>query len=479
LVEQLKELTDRLVAAPQLDKSGSWIASKVTRPSLDKFGSWVQGQITQIITGEGDSPQTDDVRVKERTFGPFAHYSTISSTTTSAIPSPQMSTIDLADISTPPYRTGSAMALRPSSSNHVPINRASSAMDYVRRKASPVPRVSSASATSASFTDVQPTRSFSTSVLSNEATPRAHNIAPSANLTNLDTQMESARGEASASPLTGAWWGASESGAPTPTASQFVPLGHAVPASSDGFISLMDDPSFSMTPTATRPSAIDRSSSLESNEEDEDDLGLGNSMKRKKHEANGHVGDGEKEIEAGAHDKTPSQEPEKPAEKPAASGSWLSRILGRNSNAPVKASLGEQTSFYYDKDLKRWVNKNAKPEDPKPSAPPPPPRAQTASPGTASARLPTGPSPGPPPPIRPATAIDLTDSPPRKPPIRVRSNLVPPEASSAPTTPASANMSPSMDGPPGLNGPPPPGSRAGSRAKRNVRNRYVDVFQQQ
>ena len=48
--------------------------------------------------------------------------------------------------------------------------------------------------------------------------------------------------------------------------------------------------------------------------------------------------------------------------KPAASGGWLSRIWGgkradSTSPAPVKANLGEESTFYYDKELKRWVNK--------------------------------------------------------------------------------------------------------------------------
>lgn len=42
---------------------------------------------------------------------------------------------------------------------------------------------------------------------------------------------------------------------------------------------------------------------------------------------------------------------------------------------PIKAKLGEESSFYYDPDLKRWVNKKAgKEEQAKASATPPPPR---------------------------------------------------------------------------------------------------------
>jgi hypothetical protein len=47
------------------------------------------------------------------------------------------------------------------------------------------------------------------------------------------------------------------------------------------------------------------------------------------------------------------------------------------SNKPIKAKLGEASSFYYDPDLKRWVNKKAGKDDPtaSPGATPPPPRS--------------------------------------------------------------------------------------------------------
>ena len=46
--------------------------------------------------------------------------------------------------------------------------------------------------------------------------------------------------------------------------------------------------------------------------------------------------------------------------KQSASSGWLSRLWKRenSSPAPVKANLGEQSSFYYDKELGKWVNKN-------------------------------------------------------------------------------------------------------------------------
>jgi hypothetical protein len=48
--------------------------------------------------------------------------------------------------------------------------------------------------------------------------------------------------------------------------------------------------------------------------------------------------------------------------KTAATGSWLSKWWKKDSApGPVKANLGDETAFYYDKELKRWVNKKVSP----------------------------------------------------------------------------------------------------------------------
>lgn len=111
----------------------------------------------------------------------------------------------------------------------------------------------------------------------------------------------------------------------------------------------------------------------------------------------------------------------------------------------------------------------------KTSPPPPPPlRAQTASPGRQLGAMPP-PSPLGPPPARPASAqpSDMLE-PPRRPPTRLRSNLVPSDAEglSAPPSPMPTSGTP----PPGSG--PPAGRARGQTAKRNVRSRYVDVFQE-
>ncbi|TVY83686.1 COPII coat assembly protein sec16, partial [Lachnellula suecica] len=62
------------------------------------------------------------------------------------------------------------------------------------------------------------------------------------------------------------------------------------------------------------------------------------------------------------------------------------------SNKPIRAKLGESSSFYYDPDLKRWINKKGGDTAPTPTATPPPPRA-AGPPRTASGPPPSAPGP--------------------------------------------------------------------------------------
>ncbi|KAI6099871.1 Sec23-binding domain of Sec16-domain-containing protein [Pisolithus croceorrhizus] len=200
----------------------------------------------------------------------------------------------------------------------------------------------------------------------------------------------------------GGWWDSlsSADSSTTPVATDFR----------SGLVSLMDDPALSATPS--------------SGADEEDDLGLSNSTFKKPEES-------AKPVKGHSPSPTPPQEPtvqtedksgSSPTTQAAASGSsWFSRFWKRSETpGPVKANLGEETSFYYDKELKRWVNKKV-----------------------------SGPTTGGPPialPLaRTASAIDLT--------------------------------SPK---PPGVGIAPPPMGRPRSQAaKKNVRSRYVDVFQQE
>ena len=272
-MEQLKWLSDRIIGAPHLDKSGSWIGGKMSKPSLDSIGTWLEGRFTKLITGDGEpSPQTMEMSstAEERTFsGPFSHYSTISSATTSASPSPQPSTINM---NTLPTRSGSAMAYPLVTNSHVQIDRASSAIDYIRRKHSPGPRIASANAATTTFAQAPFFGQDSNHYIPNKST---HTL-DTANLDAL-TPRQSSDSQDSGGNQEVAWWGSSytsESSARTPTATSYLRIDESrASSSSSGFISLMDDASFSVTPTVSHP---------QESHDEEDELGLGNPSKREK-----------------------------------------------------------------------------------------------------------------------------------------------------------------------------------------------------
>ncbi|EGO61102.1 hypothetical protein NEUTE1DRAFT_58151 [Neurospora tetrasperma FGSC 2508] len=72
--------------------------------------------------------------------------------------------------------------------------------------------------------------------------------------------------------------------------------------------------------------------------------------------------------------------------KKEAAAADANAAAGSSPGKPIRAKLGEANSFYYDPEQKRWINKNASPEDQaaKKSTPPPPkggiPRSSASSP---------------------------------------------------------------------------------------------------
>ncbi|KUI71807.1 COPII coat assembly protein sec16 [Cytospora mali] len=176
-------------------------------------------------------------------------------------------------------------------------------------------------------------------------------------------------------------------------------------------------------------------------------------------------------------------------------GSWFSgskkESLESSPNKPIRAKLGEKSSFVYDPEQKRWVNKAAGAEDnaPKVSTPPPPratprpagsgtpppPGASSSAPPLRPGSTPTpsegrfspGPPAGPPgsapPPLmRPAStasnAAGAAGGPPSAPPSR-------------PTT--SMSHASSIDD---LLGAAVPRKGAAARNKKKGGGRYVDVM---
>jgi hypothetical protein len=98
---------------------------------------------------------------------------------------------------------------------------------------------------------------------------------------SLDTALDTSD-EGGSQAQAGTWWGSygEDSSAPTPTAATFLRVDDPpVSPSSSGFISLMDGPSFSVSPSGP---ASKRETSSTYEDDDEEDLGFGNSKKREK-----------------------------------------------------------------------------------------------------------------------------------------------------------------------------------------------------
>ncbi|KAG8961249.1 hypothetical protein FRC03_005597 [Tulasnella sp. 419] len=513
-LRQFKELSDRITAVPHFDKSGSWIARKMTKSSLEGVGNWLEGRLTKFIAGEGeegDSAKNKDVSKgkPDASSGPFAQFSVISSANTS----PTASTVNLANTLLPPKRSGSAAPLRgPFGTSNPQIDRASSAMEvrpHLAPKVPDVPQVFSAGPATTSFYSSGPTVDYGpyASNLTN-----AQSNLPAVELTSpgsTSPKKEVPESPVKESTYDAPSWGVSysipdDNSMQTPTASTYT---MGVGNDDAGFLSPMD--SFSLAPTpspvAASFSSTPRSGSAAAastiDDDDDDDLGLGNNVSKKKsaEEQNGPSSPTSPTgpVKAVPPPAKPGATPiQKPAENKS-SGSWFGRLWGRTPepNGPVKANLGEETSFYYDKELKRWVNKKGG-ADTTPATPPPPPpsrgpsRPQSAAPG-ATFSNPTGEDPrGATPPPRPSSVATSASAPPPTssairniPPKRshLAESFVPtPEGVTPPVRPATtagAVGAGSMDIPSTLT--PPPTYGRSSAAKRKGKSRYVDVFQQE
>ncbi|ORY95527.1 Sec23-binding domain of Sec16-domain-containing protein [Syncephalastrum racemosum] len=204
--------------------------------------------------------------------------------------------------------------------------------------------------------------------------------------------------------------------------------------------------------------------------EDDDDLGFGNSALNKPKS-------GLTTSEEAAPDRTQSSPPEVQSEstsgasdkdgenKEEKKGWGLFSIFSRSSTPSnqkeekkaVKANLGEESSFYYDKEAGRWVNKTAGAQEEKPAPLPPPPKA-TPSKTSSPAPPPSGTSTPPPP---PSGATTPGGGPPGMPRATSASSL------GGPSTPPLSAMS-----------PPPSGSGRRAGGRKPMRSRYVDVFNQ-
>jgi hypothetical protein len=166
-----------------------------------------------------------------------------------------------------------------------------------------------------------------------------------------------------------------------------------------------------------------------------------------------------------------------------------------NSGGPIRAKLGEENSFYYDKELKKWVNKKdpnsatvsrGTPPPPRGAAPPSRTASGSSAPPPAASPKPPGPdsrptsSAGAPPPQTGSPAPSLLGAPP--PFLNAVPRSVSTGAAAPPTRPGSSSGPPprpatslstasSIDD---LLGPPQ--ARKGGTVKGKKKGRYVDVM---
>ncbi|KAG9324600.1 hypothetical protein KVV02_004094 [Mortierella alpina] len=251
-----------------------------------------------------------------------------------------------------------------------------------------------------------------------------------------------------------AWWGNGEGAYSDPNATEQLPLpvegqapvedGSQANYEEGQFISFGAVPTI---PSFGQPAVPVNNTSNQHQHafDDGDDLGMGNNALKKEkpavaaedgnsanaageasQDANAAMGDGSDESKAGWWPKI------------ALFGGEKRELTPK----PVKANLGEESSFYFDKEQKRWVNKKGGSESSSTSeALPPPPKSGTPA---ASAAASSGPSP-------------VAGGP----PVMNRG----PPSSGGPVPPAG--------------GPPGPRPGAGSTARRGARAKYVDVLNPQ
>ncbi|KAI1008048.1 COPII coat assembly protein [Podosphaera aphanis] len=134
------------------------------------------------------------------------------------------------------------------------------------------------------------------------------------------------------------------------------------------------------------------------------------------------------------------------------------------ANKPIRAKLGEASSFVYDPELKRWINKkdNQGQAEKKSSMPPPPKGLGPPRPRNSSALTPA-------PSSTPTTAVD---------PVAVNTPLVMARTASNSSILPPSRPSTSMSNASSIDdllGPPTIGRKVGARAKKKGRG-YVDVM---
>ncbi|KAH6642230.1 Sec23-binding domain of Sec16-domain-containing protein [Boeremia exigua] len=506
----LDELSRRLSQSPK-DGSSSWIS----KPSMDKVSSSLLSKFNSFIAGDDDEASGSPSAGAE--VGPFAKIAGNSPGIT-----PSQSSADLygayAGYGAPPVQPAA-----PSNSRYAPSNASSSyaprvSSEQQRSRYEPEGRPSMDSVRSVSDT-YMPSSQPSSPYMPGQAmlSPTSQRLMgktqsysplrpePNTALSYGSSYMPTPPAEESvSSPAFGGFQSPQASfddpvPAPAPTNDEQPSTGYEP---SSGY--QPDTPSY--TPYEPEPEEDEeevpqpKKKSIMDDDDDDDLAARASALKissGKPSSKSSGKSDADRATDEAfrkAAEEDAKRDKEAAANKKGWFGGWFKKDpnLAQQGPGPIKAKLGEDSSFVYDPELKKWINKKAgATETTKPAATPPPPRAGPP----AAIRSASGSTPpiGPGPPsagLRPPTSMARSSSmpPPMGAPSRASTPGVPSD-SEGPPKPAQAR-------PPLASGPPSrPGTsmsnassiddllgaaqpRKGAAAKKKKGGRYIDVMAQ-
>ncbi|KAH7117620.1 Sec23-binding domain of Sec16-domain-containing protein [Dendryphion nanum] len=381
----LEDLSKRLSQSPK-DGSSSWIS----KPSMDKVSSSLLSKFNSFIAGDDEDAAANQSGGAE--VGPFAKIAGNTPTI-----SPSQSSADLYGAYSG-YGAGTAAPSAPANSRYAPSSSFAPSNAYAPRSSSEQVR-SPYEPQGRQSMESQPSTSnpyLPSPSLSGPYTPLQQQFSPPA-------QRAEAHAAGLYSPL------AAQSSAPSyvspyqptppteesapsyggyqqPQASfdtqQPVPSSETTQASTGGY----EPPTNSYEPVAYQPYNPDeeeRSTEEEQkpkkksflDDDDEDDIAArAAALKGGKSKSDADRAADEAFRKAAEADA--ARDKEGGANKKGWFGGWFGKKDPNAGPGPIKAKLGEESSFYYDPELKKWVNKKGGAAEPsRPIATPPPPKS--------------------------------------------------------------------------------------------------------
>jgi hypothetical protein len=370
-IASLDDLSKRLSQSPS-DGSSSWIS----KPSMDKVGSSLLSKFNSFIAGDDEDAAANKLTGTEA--GPFANITGGGQALTSS-----QSNTDLygamSGYGTPAQPAPSANSRYAPSNAYAP--RSSSEQQRSRYEPQGRPSMESNDsfgirAASDTFTPMTPTTGMYSPTQNQLSPPSARTLAKAQSYSPLRPEYTPAQ------PSFG---------------SPYMPTPPVEESSSSAFGGYQPQASFDepAQPASTfeapsyqpyNPDEDDKEGEQQPkkkksfmDDDEDDDLAARASALKISGGSTGSKSEADRKADE-AFRKAAEADAQRDKEAAAAKkGGWLSGWFKKDQSAgpgPIKAKLGEESSFYYDTDLKKWVNKKGGATDPgKPAATPPPPRA--------------------------------------------------------------------------------------------------------